>query len=67
MYTEPSIPFYMALSIYVPLVLIAYLIVFLALSAIIGGLKRFVSLVSKHVPEEPEAKGLGMTPRPTKA
>lgn len=31
---EPSAPFYMALSVYVPLVLVAYLGIFLGLSAL---------------------------------
>lgn len=31
---EPSVPFYMVLSVYVPLVLVAYVGIFLALSAL---------------------------------
>lgn len=41
---EPSVPFYMVLSVYVPLVLVAYLIIFLGLSAMAALARTLVGL-----------------------
>ena len=50
MYTEPSVPFYMVLSVYVPLLLIAYLAVFFTLSTAASCLRGIISLLHRHGP-----------------
>ena len=43
MVPEPSVPFYMALSVYVPLLIIAYLAVYGTLRLFFWGLRRLAS------------------------
>ncbi|MEW6441246.1 MAG: hypothetical protein AB1640_09975 [bacterium] len=61
MYTEPGVPFYMVLSVYLPLLLMGYLAVFLALMV---RMARFcASLVhGKEREERPRRVGLAYEP-----
>jgi len=45
---EPSAPFYMVLSVYVPLVLVAYLVIFLGLSAMVALARTLVGLFRRR-------------------
>ena len=47
MYPEPSVPFYCVLSVYIPLLLAAYLAVFLTLSAVVSTVRGIASVLRR--------------------
>lgn len=59
---EPSVPFYTVLSVYVPLVLVAYLGIFLGLSALAALGRSLVAVFRKKETDRVPAGGgsLGM-------
>jgi|GEM_PF-2624243 hypothetical protein len=65
MYTEPSVPFYMVLSVYIPLVLAAYLGIFLGLSALVALARALAGVLHGKGREHSAgagAPGLGLEP-----
>ncbi|MEW6441645.1 MAG: hypothetical protein AB1640_11985 [bacterium] len=61
MYPEPTVPFYV-LSVYVPLVLVAYLAIFLTLSAVVRCFGAIAAALHGHT-----RRGVSMTPEPRAA
>jgi hypothetical protein len=43
MYPEPTVPFYMALSVYVPLIILAYFAVYLTLRLFVFAVERLAA------------------------
>jgi len=55
MYPEPSVPFYCVLSVYIPLLLLAYLAVFLTLSAVVSSVRGIASVLQRAARVRPAA------------
>jgi hypothetical protein len=62
MYPEPAVPFYYVLSVYVPLFLIAYLGIFLTVSAAVRWLRAITTALHGRA-----HRGVGITPEPRRA
>ena len=53
MYPEPSVPFYCVLSVYIPLLLIAYLALYLTLTVVVGCVRRIASVLHREARVRP--------------
>ncbi len=67
MYPEPSVPFYMALSVYVPMLVLAFFMVYGTLRLFLCGLHRFASLWSEPGHGAHRPRGMHLPPTPGRA
>ncbi|MEW6441613.1 MAG: hypothetical protein AB1640_11825 [bacterium] len=67
MIPEPSVPFYGVLSVYIPLVLVAYLAVFLSLSAMVRCLTGLAAILHRQGRDRRGPRSVRVTPEPETA
>jgi len=67
MYPEPSVPFYMAVSVYVPLLVLAFFIVYGTLRLFLCSLQRVASLWNERGHAAPRTRGMHLPPTPGRA
>lgn len=67
MHPEPSVPFYMALSVYVPLFILAWFLVYGTLRLCLCSLRRIASRWSERGQSALGTRGMHLPPTPGRA
>ena len=67
MYAEPSVPFYMALSVYLPLFVLAFLAVYGTLRLVLCSVVRFSSMWNERGRRAFRTHGMHLPPAPGRA
>lgn len=64
MYPEPTVPFYMVLSVYVPLIILAYFAVYLTLRLFVFTVERLAARWNARERDELGARGMHLPHAP---